>query len=273
LVASSRGYLEAGIFDSIAEETGLGLISEAVEEMHQRYIGSKDEPTFEDTVEYARELERFFNELEQKLMQLGAEIADANMPHRVIPEVVETEARWGEMTIEEAPLTEKLRGDPSRRVRATDVGAVPRYMHRLLTDQRVFGRRRKHKVFQGTMLLDLSGSMSLDPEQVDEILSRWPAVTIATYSGWESTGKLRIVAKNGRRAGRSWLVPPAGGNNMVDGPALDWLNRQKGPRVWISDGGVTGIGGSTQALILDAARKVNRGKVKRISNVHELLGF
>jgi hypothetical protein len=30
--------------------------------------------------------------------------------------------------------------------------------------------------------------------------------------------------------------------NVVDGPALQWLSQQKAPRVWVSDGDVTGLG-------------------------------
>ena len=113
--------------------------------------------------------------------------------------------------------------------------------------------------------------MSLAPHEVDEILSRWPAVTIATYAGDDYSGVLRIVAKNGRRAGIEYLGCPSAGNNMVDGPALDWLAKQKGPRIWISDGEVTGIGGMTPNLLLDAARKVRKGKIKRIADVQDLI--
>lgn len=286
LVAASRGQYEAQHFDNLCAQYGLDFIPEKVSELHNKWLGEgmfarvkrkvkgekKPEPAFEDAVSYAMELEQFFQELEDQMEEEAGELEDADMPPMPwIPPLTDDEARWGDMRIEEAPLTERLKGDPSRKVRATDMGAVPRYMHRLVSDQRVFGKRRKQQIFQGTVLIDLSGSMSLTPQEVDEILQRWPAVTIATYSGNDADGVMRIVAKNGRRAHTGWLGPPAGSNNMVDGPALDWLCRQKGPRVWISDGGVTGLGGHGRNLVLDAARKCNRGRVKRIENVQELI--
>jgi hypothetical protein len=272
LVAMSRGYYEAELFDSIANAHGLGWIPQAIDDMHQSFIGSKESPTFEDTIAYARELERFFHEMEEKIVDQNEELMEIEMPHMRTPDLVDEENAWGPMTIENAPLTQMLRGDPTRKPRSADTGAVPRHMHRLPIDQRIFGRRRKQQRFQGTLLIDLSGSMSLSFEEVEEILTRWPAVTIATYSGFDDRGILRIVAKNGRRASTKWLNPPAGSNNMVDGPALDWLAKQKSPRVWISDGGVTGLGGHSVDLVRDAAKKCSQAKIKRIEDVRSLLG-
>jgi len=276
LVASSRGYCEGNHFDRITRSVGLEWVKDTVNEMHKRHLGSKKEPTFEDTVAYAQELEEYFNEMEDTLAAQVLDIESADLQVPGLTQVIdEDEDRWGDMEIQIAPLTERLQGDPTRKVRATDLGAIPRYMHRLPTDQRVFGRHRKHRRFRGTVLIDHSGSMSLRARQVDEILQRWPAVTIATYSGNADNvrGTLRIVAKSGRRASHDWLECPGAGSNVIDGPALDWLAKQRGPRIWVSDGVVTGIGErQTPALLLSAARKVNRGKIKRIPNVQQLLG-
>lgn len=277
LIASSRGYAEAQHFDRIAAESGLYWITENVERLHHKHLvegKKKKPPTFEDTIAYARELEEFFENMEEEVERTKEALQETELPQNVsFGDLFEEEyTRWGDMNIQDVPLTERLQGDPSRRVRATDMGAIPRYMHRLPVDQKVFGRRRKHRKFQGTVLIDCSGSMSLTAEEVDEILHRWPAVTIATYSGFAAEGILRIVAKKGRRAGIQWLGPPAGGSNVIDGPALDWLNTQKGPRVWISDGWVTGIGdASAPHLTVDAAKKCARGKIKRIQNVQQLI--
>lgn len=271
LLASSKGYLENQHFQRFADNNGLFWIAEKVNELHYKHFGERPEPTFTDSINYARELEHEFKEIEQQLEEMQKELEEADLPAPIMPEMWQGDARWGAMAMQTAPLTERLQGNPSKRKRASDTGVVPTYMHRLLSDQRVFGRKRKHRRWQGTVLIDLSGSMSLSVHEVNEILRRWPAVTIATYSGNNANGVLRIVAKNGRKASDDWLGPPSGNNNMVDGPALDWLCTQRGPRVWISDGGVTGIGGQTPGLILDAAKKVNRGKIKRIENVQELL--
>jgi hypothetical protein len=279
IIASTRGYAEGPRFDQIADNVGLGWITKEIDRMHKEFLRTpsrwrknKKAPTFGDTLDYARELERFFGEMELELIRQAQEFEEADLDNPALPERIDEMGEWGEMRIEHAPLTQRLQGAPGLRTRPTDLGAVPRYMHRLVSDQRIFGRKRKQQRFQGTVLIDHSGSMSLHPGEVDEILFNWPAVTIATYSGNSNgTGVLRIVAEKGRRASVEWLNSPAEGDNMIDGPALDWLGRQKGPRVWISDGEVTGIGGQTQWLLLDAARKVNRGRIKRIENVRELL--
>lgn len=275
LIASSRGYYEEQIFDHMASENDLDWITDAVNHLHHKHLSpkgiGKKEPTFQNTLEYAEELEGYFKELEQNLQDASEMLADIDLPGSATPEMLDQQGQWGEMRIQQAPLSERLDGLPTKKTRPSDLGAVPRYMHRLVSDQRVFGRRRKQRKFQGTVLIDHSGSMSLDAGQVDEILHRWPAVTIATYSGNNTDGVLRIVARNGRRAARKWLSRPAGADNMIDGPALEWLARERGPRIWISDGGVTGIGGQTPDLLLDAARICKRGRIKRIPDVQQLL--
>lgn len=273
-IAMTRGYYEGQHFNDYARSAGLDWLVDEVNAMHRAFLSSKDRPTFEDTVNYARELERRCQEMEDAIIEANKEMQDADMPSPFRePPPKDGDLEWGEMRFQEAPMTEKLRGDPSRKQKPVDMGAVPRYMHRLLSDQRVFGRRRKHRAYQGTLLIDHSGSMHLRESEIDEILRRWPAVTIATYagsgSGW---GVLRVIAKNGRRAAQEYLSRPASGANEIDGPALDWLNKQKRPRVWISDGMVSGkYENFDQWFQLDAAKKVNRGKVKRIYDVHELL--
>jgi len=270
LTAMSRGYCEGYTIDKQADNAGLGWIKEEVEKLHNQFLVGKD-PTLEDSVAYARALEDRFRELEEQLSDQMQAFKDADMPS--YPGLIDEDDDWGKLTVEEAPLTERLKANPERKVRATDMGAIPRYMHRITIDQRVFGRRRKRVIFQGTVLIDHSGSMSLSTDEVEEILTRWPAVTIATYSGMGGSGKLRVIARNGKRAENRWLGRPSGGENVVDGPALDWLAKQKGPRVWISDGHVTGVHEKiTPGLRLDAARKVSRGRITRIEDVQSLLG-
>lgn len=315
LIASTRGYAEGKMFDDISQSTGLGWITKQVNQMHKAYVtdvtddeGNPREPTFEDSIAYAVELEQFFMQAQEKIDEENEAMAESGMsefwaehgytrddsrPSKPIyspppkysgkpqmqpneqfgskPKRTPGSGSWGRLTIVEKKLTEKLAAREGRKVRPNDVGAVPRYMHRLLTDQRVFGRRRKKKAFEGTVLIDCSGSMHLTPEDVDQILRRWPAVTVATYAGYGEQGELWIVAKKGKRA-RKNDIKPGGGGNVVDGPCLDWLAKQKHPRVWISDGGVTGVGDAGAFdFVKDAAMKMKKGRIKRLGNVQELL--
>lgn len=143
-------------------------------------------------------------------------------------------ATWGEMRIETPPLPEILsdaRG--SLRTRATDFGTVPRKLYRLPLDGKVF-TSHKHKR-QGTVLIDMSGSMSLDPDDVAELVRSAPAAVVAGYWGEDRMGPVRILANNGRMAETRFFYPEGGGNE-IDGPALWWLSRQRAPRLWVSDG-------------------------------------
>lgn len=312
LIASTRGYAEGQLFDQLAAGVDLDWVRKDVEKMHKQFISSREDPTYDDSIAYAMQLEEYFwskqqeieetNEATAEMMagesmydkpghgekieyvrtpdtteKKGKEEKQVKTEFGKTPEYKKGGKEWGKLTITHKPLVEKLAARHARRPRPADVGAVPRYMHRLMCDQRVFGRRRKKKAFQGTVLVDCSGSMHLTPQQVDEILRRWPAVTVATYNGEGNRGDMYIVANKGKRARADQLKPPHGGN-VVDGPCLDWLAKQKMPRIWISDGGVTGAAGdglgesAGYAFIADAAKKMKRGRIKRLANVQALLG-
>lgn len=154
---------------------------------------------------------------------------------------------WGQMTVAYPKLVRSIfaKGKSSgRRRRALEEGAVPVNIHRLLTDQRIFSW--KHGLPGGTMLIDRSGSMGLNPADVHAFVAARPRVIVADYSGGRlsaSKGTLRILARRGRWASEETIMAnPDGGGNIIDGPALRWLAGQRPPRIWVSDGGVTGIG-------------------------------
>lgn len=148
--------------------------------------------------------------------------------------------RWGTMEI----VTFKLEDNQdlrrrSRRMAAADAGTFLDRIERVFTDQKVFRELRPH--FGGTVLIDVSGSMSLEPEDVLELVKVAPAATVATYCGRSDRGQLRIVAENGRMAShKSGAYNPYGNGNIIDGPALHWLASQRAPRIWVSDCLVTG---------------------------------
>jgi len=127
----------------------------------------------------------------------------------------------------------------------SDVGINPRNMHRRLTDNKVFTVKSKRK--GGTVLIDVSGSMRLDTDDIFEIIETLPASTIAIYSGQsypeqgnaeDAYGELQIVGKDGRYVAD---IPSHGYNNLIDGPAIQWLSQQAEPRILVSDLQFTGI--------------------------------
>jgi hypothetical protein len=154
---------------------------------------------------------------------------------------------------------------------AHESGRVPRNMHRWATDQRVFSVKR-HRKGGIALLCDCSGSMSLSVNDIDRVLEKVPASIIACYSGGYDDGDLRIVAKDGRRVNRSLVGSGGRGANCIDGPALNWLAKQKNTgKYWLSDGLVTGYNERTSAWCFrDADRLCVEHNIYQVRTISEL---
>jgi len=151
--------------------------------------------------------------------------------------------KWGTMRVQTPRLTHttvKPRdcGRDHRHI-ARESGRVPRFMHRFLSDGRVFSQKKRRRGGIA-LLIDMSGSMCLSMTDMDNILRKIPASIIAGYAGHGVSGTLRVIGKDGRRVTRE-VADVQGGMNVVDLPALQWLARQgNAGKYWLSDGIVTG---------------------------------
>jgi hypothetical protein len=127
---------------------------------------------------------------------------------------------------------------------------------------------RKVPSIGGNILIDISGSMNLSSGDLVELLKTAPAATIAGYcSDGKRDGWLIIFAQNGRYASNPERM---GDGNGVDGPALDWLARQRGPKVWICDGVVTGVGDAPHPLLtLECRNKCAENNILYVSSLPE----
>jgi hypothetical protein len=175
----------------------------------------------------------------------------------------------GRLAVAAAPLSVPLRpGRGGRSWRSSAEGSVMRYLSRWPVDGRVFRRRARRG--GGTLLVDTSGSMSLDVADLDRLLLSTPhGMRVAIYSGSGDVGELRIVADGVRRAAVEHLAR-FGSGNVVDLPALEWLARQPLPRLWVSDGGVTGIGDrGSLALKERCAALCRRARIRRVAKLDE----
>lgn len=175
---------------------------------------------------------------------------------------------WGSMRIEEARLMQSLPGHlkPGRRM-ATEGLRLGR-VERMITDGRMFYRRIKRA--GGTVLIDVSSSMSLSAEQISRIVEAAPGALVGIYSGRHESGVLRIVARNGLIAAASELKRDMGGANVIDAPALEWLAQQEGPLFWVSDGGVSGIGDQSSPENQRLVQKLcERANITRLPTVKE----
>src|SRR3989344_4267705 len=184
---------------------------------------------------------------------------------------------WGKMEIAHLPLTEiHPTRKNAKKFLPGFVGAF-RYPHRALipvSDCAAFAYRQKTK--GGTILLDCSGSMDLSVEAVSNFLYRAPMLTVAGYAGTNNKkGSLAIFIKNGILASknmvRNWHEERKGGN-VIDGPALRWLIKQRRPHIWISDGEVTGISDhGANNLYLEVAMLKKLGEIKQFIDIESCL--
>lgn len=180
---------------------------------------------------------------------------------------------WGRMDVVHPPLL--AHQQIIRRVyarKSTDSGTAPYEVSRVLTDQKVF--RESRPTIKGSVLIDGSGSMGLTSEEIIKICSEIPGAVIGVYCGSTDWGRLIIAAVNGRIVDFETLQSlRPGGSNVVDGPALEWLMTQPRPRVWVSDGHVTGVGdGTCEEVRKDAERIRVQGHISRIDAIKEAPG-
>ena len=184
-------------------------------------------------------------------------------------------AKWGEMQIQRLD-PERSRPIPAVALGKTfcDHGAVLSAPYRLPVDGRVFLRRRRQR--GGTVLIDASGSMCFGSAELQRITTAAPLATVAIYAGRGTSGTLAIVAARGRMASSSAIGALLGRGNVVDGPALRWLAQQAEPRIWISDGHVTGTRDRPSTdLVVDAIRICQQAFIRRVSktdSVERILG-
>jgi hypothetical protein len=170
----------------------------------------------------------------------GSPIWEVDFTEIGLPPLQAGEHRWGIPVVETPPRPRRLvakRIAKGTKPRWRDTGAVPGAMHRLTTDGKVF--REHSRVPGGTVLIDMSGSMEIAPDDVEDLVKDAPAATIAGYWGiGGGKGVIRVLASEGTVVNKHDFVP-TGTHNEVDLPAIEWLARQPGPRFWVCDGAVT----------------------------------
>ena len=202
---------------------------------------------------------------------------------------------WFPLKVERLPMPEVLSGSLGKKRVASNSGKHPRRLHRYLTDpqKRVFDRTTKGK--GGVIVVDGSGSMSLDRDELRRLVEGSKGATVMLYSvgaddgaenpldkgSWEcdSNGvpylsNAWVLADKGRMVTD---VPFSHGSaNGVDLPALKWAvsNRRhsSAPIVWVCDGYVTGIGDEPHELLsLACFRFVKQHNIVIVPDITEAL--
>lgn len=181
------------------------------------------------------------------------QVPEGNRP----PEQSEMPDTFAVLSLEKLHLTERVAGRMGRKRSATNMGINPRRIHRYLVDpeKRIFDKRIKG--IGGVVLIDQSGSMSLDTDDIWAIIKASPGATIIGYShGPGSRYNCWVLAENGKVVAE---VREGNGGNGVDGPALMFAlsKRKKGePLIWVCDGHVTDRHDACHRALTDWCAKV-----------------
>lgn len=189
-----------------------------------------------------------------------------------------SDARWGRVHEYQTPdLLRPVACQMVRKNRALCEGSIPINMHRYSTDGAIFSRKLKRA--GGTLLIDGSGSMHWSDTQIAEWVLRRPFGEVWIYAGYvkfgphgrSNGGILRRIAYKGRCADYLGRIEGIG-CNVIDGPALRFLASRPGPRMWVSDGYVTGKNEEvTGAHLVECSAIMANGGIKRFNSFEALL--
>lgn len=146
-------------------------------------------------------------------------------------------------------------------------GNDPVNLHRLHIDGKIFrgAKVRGGSKGRGTVLVDLSTSMSWSESDFQYLLDSIPECSVYGYYGRGTSGRWCILADRGRVASREAVYEwKGGGSNIVDVPVLEKLSRLPMPRVWLSDGGATGVHDRRSEYIIKRVAEIcSRGSIVR----------
>lgn len=248
VAAQGSGVMEE-TFSDVLKENSVGVSALEIARLARQALWSVPVPKFRDTIRVSKWLQSLLDAGCAPMPKLpgmsglggsGSGLASALKIAKEHGTTRRSTRRvpWGKLKFDNPPRNHRVAGYLGRRNRATDEGSFPRQLHRMLIDGKVFRHARRGK--GGAVLIDASGSMSLGNDDIQKILNAAPGCTVAVYSGNTHDGVLRVLAQDGRQVDAQYVGAPAGGANVVDGPALQWLSKQQKPRIWVSDGQVTG---------------------------------
>lgn len=151
-------------------------------------------------------------------------------------------------------------GRLGRRRIATNAGKNPSRLHNYYGDpmRRIF--TRKTRGTNALVIVDVSGSMSLTTDDLDQIMKASAGATVIAYSSsGDDEPNTHLLAHNTRRVR---TLPRFAGGNGIDAPAALWAiknyRKQNAPILWITDGRVTGIGDHTSTHLRTQCKRLAR---------------
>ncbi len=184
--------------------------------------------------------------------------------------------QYAEMVIAPFDGVPSARRTSQSTIRATSSGSAVRYPQRLLTDPQMRAFARRSPATGGIVVLDISGSMELNMEDVSGLVARFPRAKILAYSHrpGDKTGSPNawVLAKDGMTARE---LPVGNMGNGVDGPALVWATKHRETPseriVWVSDGRVTDSNDhSSEQLRKENIAFVKRHRIQRVESIQQV---
>ena len=172
--------------------------------------------------------------------------------------------RWYPLYVSKPELPLAHTGKLGRKVIYTDTGRAIKNIGRLFSDpeERIF--TRKTRALGAVVVIDCSGSMSLDESDIDEMIKVSAGATVLCYSSdsrpSHDNPNAYVVARKGRRIRK---LPYFHGGNGCDAPALMYgikvlRESSRQPVIWISDEMVTGIGDSGGMSLREETNKIKQ---------------
>jgi len=209
------------------------------------------------------------NELSDELKEKIMQEADRNHERHFVDHMTNQGGVHGKAKVHRFSPDAKIhKAIRELRKRNNDTGVVPKNMHRLTTDRKVFQSRKT--IAGGSMMIDCSGSMGFYSDDVEEIVNLLPASWIAGYVGYHGKhegydGDIRIIADNGSMSRQAINKLNQYSANSVDFEALKLLAEQPEPRIWVSDQQVIGVSertGRVETLSHERVKEIERFMLK-----------
>jgi hypothetical protein len=172
--------------------------------------------------------------------------------------------RWYPLYVSKPELALTHTGKLGRKVIYTDTGRAIKNIGRLFSDpeERIF--TRKTRALGAVVVIDCSGSMSLDESDIDEMIKVSAGATVLCYSSdsmpSHDNPNAYVVARKGRRVRK---LPYFHGGNGCDAPALMYgikvlRESSRQPVIWISDEMVTGLNDSGGLSLREETNRIKQ---------------
>jgi len=172
--------------------------------------------------------------------------------------------RWYPLYVSKPELSLTHTGKLGRKVIYTDTGRAIKNIGRLFSDpeERIF--TRKTRALGAVVVIDCSGSMSLDESDIDEMIKVSAGATVLCYSSdsmpSHDNPNAYVVARKGRRVRK---LPHFHGGNGCDAPALMYgikvlRESSRQPVIWISDEMVTGLNDSGGLSLREETNRIKQ---------------